>query len=215
MHMVEEVKPQYVRRTERARQTRAAVLDAARDLFVADGYTQATMAAIADHAAVAVQTVYAVFGNKASILSEVIDRSIAGDDETALVSSRDWMQAVWDAPTAEERLRAYAGAVRRIMANAGDLLVAVAAAAKDNPEVTELADTTESRRRAGATQVITSILKVGRLRPGLTRPQAIDVLWLLNGPHVFQHLVRNAGWKLDRYQQWLADAMIRELLQTN
>ena len=142
MHMAGEVKPQYVRRTERARQTRAAVLDAARDLFVADGYTQATMAAIADQAAVAVQTVYAVFGNKASILSEVIDRSIAGDDETALVRSRDWMQAVWDAPTAEERLRAYAGAVRRIMANAGDLLVAVAAA-KDNPEVTELADTTE------------------------------------------------------------------------
>lgn len=208
----EPVKTKFPRREQRARATRRAVLAAARKLFVAEGYGATTIQAIADEADVAVQTVYAVFGNKRSILAELVDVSIAGDDAEIVVNAREWMRPVWEASTAAERLRAYAAAVRRIMDGAGDVFAVVAAAATIDPEVVELADITEQRRRAGARSVIDSLRSVGTLRPGLTPRRATDVLWLLNSPAVFAHLVRRAGWSLDQYQAWLADAMVNELL---
>lgn len=210
--MEEHVKARFPRREQRARATRLAVLEAARKLFTAHGYGATTIQAIADEADVAVQTVYAVFTNKRSILAEVVDVSIAGDDAPVVVNARDWMRPVWEAPTAAERLRAYAGAVRRIMDGAGDVFAVVAAAATIDPDVVELAETTEQRRVAGARSVIDSVRAVASLRPGLTRDQAVDVLSLLNSPAVFAHLVRRARWTLDQYQTWLADALVRELL---
>lgn len=208
----EEVKARFPRRQERARATRLAVLDAARELFVADGYGATTIRAIADEAGVAVQTVYAVFGNKRAILSELLDVSIAGDDEQVVVNARDWMQPVWDAPTAAERIGAYAAAVARIMQSAGDVFAVVTAAAATDTEVIELADTAEARRRQGATAVVDSVRSVSALRPGLTADRAVDVLWLLNSPLVYTQLVRRAAWPVDRYQAWLADTMAQQLL---
>lgn len=210
--MTEAVKSQPPRRERKAQATRRAILDAARRLFVGRGYGATTIQAIADEADVAVQTVYAVFGNKRTILSQVLDASITGDDAPIAVNSRDWMAPVWEAPTAAERLRAYAGAVRRIMEGAADVFTAVAAAATIDADVVEVAETTEQRRRTGATTVIDSVRKAGPLRAGLTRERAIDILWLLNSPAVYNHLVRDAGWSGGDYQTWLADTMTSQLL---
>ncbi len=206
------VNPKFPRREKRAKATRRAILDAARQLFVTHGYGATTIQAIADEADVAVQTVYAVFGNKRTILAEVMDVSIAGDDAPIVVNAREWMAPVWDAPTAAERLRAYAAAVRRIMDSAADVFAAVAAAATIDADAVDLAETAEQRRRAGATMVIDSVRKVGTLRAGLTRQRAIDILWLLNSPAVYRQLVRHAGWRADDYQAWLADTMTTQLL---
>jgi AcrR family transcriptional regulator len=202
----------FPRRRERARATRRAVLAAAKRLFVGDGYGATTIQAIADEAGVAVQTVYAAFGNKRTILAELLDVSIAGDDEQVVVNAREWMRPVWEAPTAAERLRAYAAAVSRIMAGAGDVFAVVTAAAATDPDVVELAATAEQRRRLGATSVVESVRSVGALRPGLDPERAVDVLWLLNGPAVYGQLVRQAGWTREEYESWLAGAMVRELL---
>lgn len=159
----------------------------------------------------AVQTVYATFGNKRTVLAELLDVAIAGDDERVVVNARDWMQPVWHAPTAAERLRAYAAAVRRIMGGAGEVFAVVTAAAATDPDVVDLAETTEQRRRAGAAAVVESV-SVAELRPGLGPEAAVDLVWLLNGPAVYIHLVRRAGWTPDEYEAWLADALVRELL---
>jgi AcrR family transcriptional regulator len=211
----EQVKTEFPRRRQKARATRLAVLEAAKKLFTAHGYGATTMQAIADEADVAVQTVYARFANKRSILAELVDVSIAGDDAPVVVNAREWMRLVWEAPTAAERLQAYAAAVRRIMDGAGDVFMVVAAAATIDPDVVELAETTEARRVAGAESVVDSIQTVARLRPGLTRERAVDVLSLLNSPAVFAHLVPRAGWTLDQYERWLADAIVRELIDEN
>lgn len=206
------VKPKFPRRQKKAQATRRAVLEAARRLFVASGYGATTIQAIADEADVAVQTVYAVFGGKRAVLGQLLDVSIAGDEAPIAVNAREWMTPVWEAPTAAERLRAYAAAVRRIMDNAGDVFAVVAAAATTDPDAVELADQTEQRRRTGARSVLDAVTSVGPLRAGLTLEEAVDVLWLLNSPVVFSHLVRRAGWTSDRYQEWLADAMVTQVL---
>jgi AcrR family transcriptional regulator len=211
--VIDQANERFPRRRERARATRRAVLAAARQLFVGDGYGATTIQAIADEAGVAVQTVYAAFGNKRTVLAELLDASIAGDDERVVVNAREWMRPVWEAPTAAERLRAYAAAVSRIMAGAGDVFAVVTAAAATDPDVVELAATTEQRRRSGAASVIESVRSVGALRPGLDTERAVDVLWLLNSPAVFAQLVRHAGWSQEAYESWLADAMVRELIE--
>lgn len=204
--------PRFPKREERARRTRAAIRAAARGLFVADGYGGTTIQAIADDAGVAVQTVYATFGNKRAILAELLDVSIAGDDAPVVVNAREWMAPVFSAPTAEQRLRTYAAAVDRILDGAAPVFTVVAEAAASDPEIAELHETAEARRRAGAASVVDAARQVGRLKAGLTRSRAVDLVWLLNGPAVRNHLVGAAGWSRAAYVAWLADTLVDQLL---
>ena len=79
-------------RADRARQTRRRMLDRARELFVAEGYTATTMERIADGAGVAVQTLYYTFRTKGQLLREVIEVTAAGEEDAAPVAQRAWMQ---------------------------------------------------------------------------------------------------------------------------
>ena len=69
------------KRRAQARQTRRSILDAAARALCARGYAATSLQAIAEHAGVAVQTVYAVFGSKRELLRELIESTITGDDE--------------------------------------------------------------------------------------------------------------------------------------
>ena len=202
----------FPRRQARARRTRRSVIDAARRSFVAGGYGATTMNAIAEEAGVAVQTVYATFGNKPAILAAVLDVAIAGDDDAVPVNDRAWMAPVFSAPTAEQRLRAYAAAVRRIHHGAGEVFAVLAQAAGSDPEVARLHDAAEARRRTGAASVVAAVEEVAPLRPGLSTRRAVDLVWLWNGPLVHDHLTVAAGWPDDDYETWLADTMVGELL---
>ncbi len=64
-------------RQESAAQTRVRILEAAGDLFVVNGYARTTIREIADRANVAADTVYAVFGSKARVLTALIDLRLA------------------------------------------------------------------------------------------------------------------------------------------
>jgi len=200
------------RRRASARITRRRVLDAAITLFEEHGYGATSLQAIADEADVSVQTIYATFTNKRNVLTEALDVAIAGDDEAVAVNDRDWMSSVWTAPTATERLEAYAHAVTRIMSTAGPMFLVVAAAAATDPELVDVDDEAERRRRSGSARVVDSILEVGALAAHLDPNTATDVLWALNSPQLHDQLVRRAGWSTDRYREWLAGAMRRELL---
>src|SRR6187431_35432 len=86
------------RRRERAeeerRATRRRVLDAAHRLFVANGYTETTMAGIAREAGVALQSVYKAGRSKAELLHMVVDRAVAGDDEAVMIADRAAFKAI-------------------------------------------------------------------------------------------------------------------------
>ena len=69
------------RRQAQARATRLRIIEAATDLFVTHGYAATSIAAIADAADVAPQTIYAAFGTKAGLLGAAVDVAMAGDDE--------------------------------------------------------------------------------------------------------------------------------------
>ena len=78
------------RREQQARRTRARIIAAAADRFLARGYAATTMRAVAADAGVALPTVELVFGTKARLLKAVIDTAIAGDDEPVPMLARSW-----------------------------------------------------------------------------------------------------------------------------
>lgn len=75
-----------------------------------------------------------------------------------------------------------------------------------------LADEARAQRHAGMQALAGALAARGALKPDLTIAEATDILWLLNDPTVYSRLVIDQGWSPDRYQTWLADALISLLI---
>ena len=203
----------FPRRAEAARATRRKVVVTALALFEERGYRSTSIVAIAAGAGVAEQTVYAAFGNKRTILAEVIDQAIVGDDEPVAVNDRDWMRAVFEAPDPAARLRAYAVAVRQIHARAARIFRVLEVAAVDTPELAPLWQETADRRRRGALTVLGPLAEGGALGDGLDLEAAADVLWVMTAPEVYLNLVQHRGWDPDRFAAWLGESLGSMLLR--
>ena len=95
------------RRTAAARETREAVLEAARQEFARQGYAATTLADIAGAAEVSLATVKLVEPTKARLLSAAIRALIRPDDESiALVDQPRW-KAMLAEPDARRLLAAF------------------------------------------------------------------------------------------------------------
>src|SRR3979409_1416813 len=95
-------------RREQAPQTRARIVEAAGALFTSNGYARTTIREIADSAGVAVDTVYAVFGNKARVLTALVDARLAPTDGVANVMERPEALAVRDEPDPRRQIHLFA-----------------------------------------------------------------------------------------------------------
>ncbi|MFA1551417.1 TetR family transcriptional regulator [Actinomadura chokoriensis] len=199
-------------REDAARRTRQAIVAAAGELFVRDGYRAASLAEVAAAAGVARPTVTAAFGSKPALLKQVLDEALAGDDEPVPVADRPWFRPVWDAATPAAALDAYADVCTLIGGRAARIFETVRRAADAAPETAELWRTLRANRRAGARMVVDHVVTLGPLRPGLGTERAVDVLWTFNDPALYEALVHEAGWPEPEFRDWLAGAMRAGLL---
>ena len=198
------------RRDAAARATRRAVIAAAHDRFVAQGYAATTIADIAAAAQVSRPTVYTV-GSKAELLKIIRDVAIAGDDEPVAVPDRPAVGEVRQAADPQTALRLHARNVAAIHGRYAQVDEVLHRAADVDPDLQRLWDDAEQQRHDGATIIIDIVLDKGDLRPGLQRDRAIDVLWLLMAPEQWTRL-RRRGWDPADYEAWLAEAFITQLL---
>ena len=203
----------YRRRRERARVTRGRVLDAARSLFIEAGYVATSIAAIADRADVSPETIYASFGNKRAILSELVDISIAGDAAAPPVMDQDWVQEMRDEPDPHRRLRILAGRGRAILERRSDLDEVVRGAASADPDIARLQETSKSQRRAGQRELLRIVAGPTGLRRGLDLEHAADILYAIGSPETYRLLTRDRGWTGARFEDWYADTLDKLLLQ--
>ncbi|HZD66978.1 MAG TPA: TetR family transcriptional regulator [Acidimicrobiales bacterium] len=199
------------KRRNQARQTRRAILAAAADQFRTVGYAGATMGAIAAAAGVSVPTVELAFGTKADLLKVAIDVAIAGDDEPVPVLERPWAAHARAARTTN----AFLAAVAEVLAEAAqrsDALVLVAfEAARSDERLTGLAAQLKAQRSVTAAWIVDGLAARARLRPDVDRAHAIDVIWLLMDPAVFDRLTTDRGWSPERFAAWFADSASRLL----
>src|SRR6478752_4429018 len=96
-------------RRARAAESRVRIVNAAAELFLKRGYVGTTVPAIADHAGVAVETVYRATPGKAGLLAAAVQAALAGGADRAElpVEEREGIRRVIDEPEARRQLFAY------------------------------------------------------------------------------------------------------------
>ena len=68
-------------------------------------------------------------------------------------------------------------------------------------------------QRAGtAGWLVDALTGKAPLRAGCTRQEAIDTVWVLMDPAVFDRLTRQRHWTRERYQDWFARSVRRLLV---
>jgi AcrR family transcriptional regulator len=210
--MADAVKRQPGRREVKARATRRRVLDAALGLFVADGYSGTAITSIADAADVAVQTVYAVFGNKRAILGELLARAVVGDDDAGPLREREDWQAMEGERDPNAQLTQLAGIATKIGLRMAPLYEVMSGAASSDPEIAETFQHQQQARWDDQQWVAKSLSRRGALRAGLTARDATDILWTIASPRTYHSLITQRGWSTHKYERWLAETLIAALL---
>ena len=206
------VNPRLGRRARKALETRHRVLDAAESLFTRDGYAGTTMTAIADQADVAVQTLYAVFGNKRAILTELADARVVGDDHAgSLADSEDWQQMEREADP-HRQIALFAAIATRIGDRSAAITEVIAAAGAADPEIATLYEQQRQDRHRDERRLARSLARKRALRPGLTEAQAADTIWAIVNARTYRALVHERKWTTDKYERWLSDLLARALL---
>jgi AcrR family transcriptional regulator len=197
-------------RREAAARTRAAILDAARELFAERGYAATPMTAVADRAGVALDTVYASAGRKPELARLLIETAISGTDQAIPAEQRDYVQAIQAAPDARAKIALYAAAITAIAPRMALVLGIIRQAVPGEPELAALWTEIAERRAANMRRFVADLAAVAPLRLDLA--QAADIVWATNATELYDLLVGQRGWTPQRYQHFLTDTWSRLLL---
>jgi AcrR family transcriptional regulator len=212
--MVDPVKParryDASRRQEQARENRRRVLDAAHRLFLDKGYANTAMPEIAKTAGVSVQTVYKTFANKATLLKAVFDVSVAGDDEPVPIAERDAIATIRAEPSAARKITLYSRIIAEGSHRWGPVLLLARDAARADPAAAGVWAQMRQETLTAMTLFGTDLVATGQVR--LSVEEARDILWLYHSPEVYELLVLERGWDLERYARFFAEAVIAALL---
>ncbi|HCU97003.1 MAG TPA: TetR/AcrR family transcriptional regulator [Actinobacteria bacterium] len=196
----------------RTRLARAAVVRAARALFLERGYAGTTIEAISGLSGIPPATVYRLFSSKLGILKELLDISIAGDDEAVTLEDRPYVRALLADRDPRKQLSGFAGITRGIMSRTEPVHRILVSAAGSDPDAAALLAEQTRQRQQGQAQIARSLARAGALRPKLRERDAVDIIHALMSPEVYRLLVCDRGWSPERYEQWLKDILIDQLL---
>lgn len=198
----------------RTRRTRAAVVEAARRLFLERGYAATTIEAISELSDTPQPTVYRLFSSKIGILNAVLDVSIAGDDEAVPMADRPQVRSVIANPDPRDTLTGFAALVAGLMVRTAPVHHILEEAARSDQGAAAVLAELARQRHEGQRRITRSLARAGALRPGLRERDAADVVHALASPEVYRLLVTDRGWSGERYERWLSSILIDQLLPT-
>ena len=203
------------RRLAQAAETRLDVLNAARELFPDRGYSGTTINEIAATAGVAVETIYRVFGSKASLFKAVLEAAIAGGAERASIppEQRPAVRKMAEELDPRRVLALHAATQPGIHARSGAYNRALREAASADPDLADVWRQLEAQRLAGMRRLAQRLYDLGALRPGLSVEEARDILWTVNSHAVYDLLVVQRGWPPERYRDWIEATNVHALLR--
>lgn len=194
-------------------ETARLLVRSASELFGSQGYAATSVAAIAKHAGVALQTLYSAWGSKQALFRASLEYVLTDGqsiDET-------WPQRLQDRLREDTRsdstdrgfARGLAAVMRARVESAGTFWLMFRNAA------------------GGDTTIAEDWVKLSLLRHETTRtlleahpgagdrvnPAWVDTAWVLASPEVYDLLTRMRGYDLDAYEGWLA-ATLQATLRT-
>jgi AcrR family transcriptional regulator len=199
------------RRRAQAQATQLAVLRHAQRLFIELGYGRTTMVDIAEAAGVSVETVYAAFGNKVTLLHRVWDITIGGDDEEITFHDRPEVLAIRAEPDLTVRLALHAAFFTKTARRITPFLLAVLGAAGSEPAAADMLAEIGQQRLAGLSVMAREAAKTGQL--AVSEQECRDVMWAFTDGMLWNRLVAERGWTDERFADWVG-RMWAQLLVT-
>ncbi len=196
----------------RTRLARAAVVEAARALFLERGYGATSIESISELADVPPATIYRLFSSKHGILKALLDVSIAGDDEPVPVAERTPMQELLADPDPRSKLAGFVRVAAQVHARTAAIYRILVSAAASDPDAAALLDELTRQRQEGQGRVARSLARAGALRPKLRERDAGDLIHALGSPELYGLLVVDRRWSPARYEVWLTDTLMDQLL---
>jgi AcrR family transcriptional regulator len=190
-------------RTRQARETRRAVVGAAAALFVARGYADTTLDAVAQAAGVSRRTVVNAVGGKGALLALAWDFSLVGDDEPVAMAERPAVLAILATRDPREAVRLWAEMMVAVLERAAPLGRVLEAAADGDDDARALLAKAARERLEGARAFARHLASIGGLAPGMTVDRAADGFWALNDGTLYRRLVLERGWPAAEFADWV------------
>ena len=200
------------RRKNQANETRRIIVEAARKLFYEFGYTNATIEAIAQEAGVAAETIYAVFGNKQAILINLIQVTLAGDDENVPLLERPFIKQALKETDQLQLIKKFASDMYAIMQRMSPLFALLRSTAKTDPEIMALQNKLRKERLGGMSFFTDQLNRIGPLKEQILSDQAQVTVWAISSAEVFTLLIQDMGWSEQKYITWLSSSLERLLI---
>jgi AcrR family transcriptional regulator len=198
------------RRRAQAARTREDVVEAARRLFLTDGYGQTTVSAIAEAAGVSVETIYKAFGGKPGLVRAMVSKGLEGAGAVPAEQRSDEMQAAERDPRAV--IRNWTRLATEVAPRTAPIVLLIRSAAGTDPEMASLLAEVDDQRLRRMEKNARTLYERRDLRPEITLEQARDILWTSSSPELYELLVLRRGWSVDRFAAFEADLMIAALL---
>ena len=197
-------------REEQASRTRTRILDAAAQLFLQRGYALTTMKDIATQADVARDTVHAVFGSKARVLTALIDQRLVPDGTVTNVTERPDAQAIKDEVDQRKQIELFAEFITGISTELRPVAEILRTASAVEPDMAKVFEEMDRFRLINMRTYAKWIGARGPLRVSTRR--AGEIIWALASQDVARMLCDELGWTQSQHARWLADTLIRTLL---
>ena len=194
-------------RNTKAAQTRNRVLACAKRLFEEEGFEFVTIEKIAQAADVSIPTVYSLFQSKRGVLRALMDEALPTNQFNALVE-----ESIQE-KSPKERLRISAKIARQMYDAEKAQIDVFRGAAVLAPEFKELEKEKEMRRYSRQEVTIKAMTKEKSLAKGLSLNKARDILWAFTGRDIYRMFVLEQGWTSDEYEKWLAQFLIKNLME--
>ena len=197
-------------REEQAARTRTRILDAAAELFLERGYARTTMKDIAVQADVARDTVHAIFGSKARVLTALIDHRLVPDGSVTNVTQLPEALAIKDEVYQRKQIELFTKFIAGISTELRPVFEILRTASAVEPEMAKVFEEMDQFRMNNMQTYASWIAARGPLR--VSTRQAGEIIWALASLDVARMLCDELGWTESQHARWLSDTLIRTLL---
>jgi AcrR family transcriptional regulator len=184
------------------------VLDAAERLMLRDGYEATTVAAIADAAAVSVETIYKSFGGKPGLVWELFQRGLRGAGPEPAETRSDRLRST-DPTTLVD---GWSRLATEVAPRVAPLQLLARAAAQSDPRMRAEFDAMDDVRLTRMRDNAAALAALGGLREGITVEEAGDVLFTVSSTEMYELLVLRRGWTLEKFGRYVRDTITHALL---
>ena len=197
-------------RDEQAARTRARILDATAELFLERGYARTTVQEIADRAGVARDTVHAVFGSKARVLTALIDTRLVPDGAVGNVTETPAAQDIKDEVDPQRQIEMFASWITAMSTRLRPVFEILRTASAVEPEMAAVFAEMDRYRLQNMHTYAVWFAARGPLRVSTER--AAEIIWALASPDMGRMLCDELGWSEADHARWLADTLARSVL---